>query len=125
MRRASAPDFFIGRSEQPPIDLLEQALELLFMRRAEDENTAALCRRKPDVVQIIPVQRHQRAPQLGGKAEMFDVGGAAKVFFLHDEEDVPPKPLAHETDEAGRQVGVAIDSRAISQPFGKRRKPGR
>ena len=54
---------------------------------------------------------------------MLDVGGATQIILFHDEEHIPPKPLAHEADEARGQIRIAIDARRIGQRFDDPAKP--
>ena len=50
---------------------------------------------------------------------------AAQILFFHDEEHVPPQLLAHEADEPGRQVRIAINTRRVGQAFDDPAEPGR
>src|SRR6185436_8550745 len=113
----------IGRSpEQHTVDPFEEALELFLVWRAQDEHAAAFSGREPGVVQIVAIERQQRAAELSGKAKVLDVGRATQPRLLEHEERVPAQPFAHETNEPCREVGVAVDTWRVGQFFGERSK---
>ena len=60
-----------------------------------DEHAAALGRRKPPIVEVVAVQRHQRAPQLLRQPVVPHVGRPPQVVVLEHEQHVPLQARAH------------------------------
>ena len=110
--------------KQPPVDAFDQQDELPFVGRLDDQDAARLAWRKPPIVQIIAIHRHERAPQLLREPVVGDVGGTAQLFVLEDEQDVPLQAELHVADEACGDVGVGVDPRPRRQAFHVRRELG-
>ena len=98
------------------VDPLKQPREIRFVGRADDEDTRALRGRKPPIVEIVAIERDERALQLPREGEVPPVGRAAQIVVLDHVEDVPVQALAHESDDAGRHVGVGVDAGPVGQP---------
>ena len=104
------------------IDAFNELGELLFVRRLDHEDATGLAGRKSPIVQVIAVHRHERPPEIVGKAVVTEVGRTAQLVLFEHEEDVPVQALAHVGDEAGRYVGIGVDSGTGRQTFGMRRE---
>ena len=63
------------------------------------------------IVEIVAIERHQRAAELAGQAVVLDVAGAAQIVMFDHREDIPPELVAHVADRAERHVGVGVDAR--------------
>jgi len=97
--------------KQRSVDAIEQPGQLALVRRLDDEDAAAAVGRKAAVVEIIAIERDQRAAQLLGELLVLHVRRAAKVRLFEDEEHVPLQAGAHVRDEAGRHVRIGVDPR--------------
>ena len=73
------------------------------------------CGRIAAIVEIVAIERDQRARQLAGELEMAPIVRAAQVVVLDDEEHVPAEIVTHEVDDAGRHVGVGVDAWRIGK----------
>ena len=69
--------------KQRGIDLRQQPRELFLVRRAQHDQAAGFLGRKPRVVQIIAIERQQRAAQLHCQPKMFNVSRAAQLVVFH------------------------------------------
>src|SRR5437764_1145865 len=80
--------------------------------RGADEDAARLARGKPSIVEIVAVHRHQGATEVVREAIMASVGCTPELVFFEHEQHVPVQTLPHIRDEAGRDIGIGVDSRA-------------
>jgi len=106
--------------EQFAVHAREKSPEPPLVRHAEHDHARAFLRRKLAVVEVVAVERHQRPPQLARQPEMLDVAGAAQIGMLEDEQHVPAKLLAHESDDAARNIRVGIHARLVRDLFDER-----
>jgi len=114
-----------GRTKQSAINALEKRREQTLVWGMDDEYATALAGRKPAVVQVVSIQRHQRSSKLLGQPVVFGIGGASELVFFQNEQHVPLETLAHEGNEAGGDIGVGIDPRPRGETLGVRRQFGR
>ena len=110
------------RMKQRSVDAFHQLGELLLVRRVYHKYTTGLARRKPAIVEVITIHRHQRPPQIVCETVVTDVGRAAQFVFFEHEENVPVQAMPHVIHQAGRNVRVCVDSRMGRETFGMRRK---
>ena len=102
----------IGRgAEGVAIETLEQRRQPVLVGRGEHQHAGALGRRELAVVEIVAIERHQRAAELTGEPEVQGVGRAAQLVVLHDEQHVPLEQRAHQRHETRGHVGVHVDAR--------------
>src|SRR5918994_504359 len=99
--------------EEVRVQPLQERRQPTLVGRADHQHAAALRRWKLLIVEIIAVEGYQRAAQLPGQPEVFDVAGAPQIGLIHHEQHVPLQRLAHERDNARRDVGVRINARPI------------
>ena len=109
-------------AEEHDVDAIEQRRELALVGSADDEHAGSFARRKPAVVEVIAIERHQRAAELLREPVVPDVGRAPQIIVFEDEKDIPLQPRAHVDDQAGWNVGVGIDAGSRGQPLGVRRE---
>ena len=108
--------------KEQTIDAFDERGELLFVGRVDHEDAAGLAGRKPPIVQVIAVHRHERASKIVRKVIVTEVGRAAQLVLLEHEEDVPAQAQAHVGDEPGGHVRIGVDSGTGGQTFGMRRE---
>src|SRR6266567_2903925 len=101
----------VRRPEQLAIDPRQQLAQPPLVGHGKDNHAGAFLGWKRAVVEIIPVERDERPPELPRKVEVLDVARAAKIVVLEHEQDVPPQLLAHEGDDAERHVRVGVHAR--------------
>ena len=97
--------------EERSVDAIEQPGQLPLVRRLDDEDAAAAVERKAAVVEVVAIQRDQRAPQLLRELVVLHVRRAPQIVLLEHEEHVPAQPHAHVRDDARRHVRVRVDPR--------------
>src|SRR4029079_8914951 len=78
----------LGDAEQLAVHLREHAPQPSLGGHAEDDDAGALLGRKLPIVEIVAVERHQRAPELAREAVVLDVAGASQVLALERREHV-------------------------------------
>lgn len=62
-----------------------------LVRRGQHHDAGALVRRETAVVEIVVIERDERAAELAGETIVMNVGGAAKVVVFQHEEHVPAR----------------------------------
>ena len=87
-----------------------------------DEHAAAFIRRKAPIVEIVAVERDERAPELLREPVVLQVGRAPQLVFLEHEQDVPVQARTHVSDEPGGHVRVRVDARPGREVLGVRRE---
>src|SRR3954453_6367410 len=105
------------RTKELSIHLLQKATEPSLVGRREDHHASAFTGRKSAIVEVIAVERDERATELAREAVVFDVAGAAQLGVLEDEQHIPLEGVAHECHDTGRDIGVGIDARPTIRPF--------
>ena len=98
------------------VELGERVREQRLVRRPGDDQPRRFRRRVPLVVEIVAIERDERPLQLSREGEVPAVGRAALIIVLDHVENVPVQALAHESDDAGRHVGVGVDAGPVGQP---------
>ena len=84
----------------------------------DNQDAAPFAGRKPAIVQVIAIHRHERAPELLREAIVLQVGRAAQPFFFEHEEDVPLQASPHVGHEPCGHVGVGVNARPRREAFG-------
>ncbi len=103
----------VANRKETMIELGEGPREQDLIWRPDDDDAARLGRRVASIVEIVTVDRHERARELSGELEVTPIVRAAKVVVLDHEKDIPSQIMAHERDDAGRNIGVGIDPRGL------------
>src|SRR5262245_19361582 len=86
----------VGRPEQFAVHARQQFAQPALVGRRKHDHAGALLRREGAIVEIVAVERHERAPELSREPEVLDVARAPQIVVLEDEEHVPIQLLAHE-----------------------------
>ena len=109
-------------AERLLVHSLQQALQPSFVGRRKDDDARAFGGRELAIVEIIPIERDERATELPRQAEMLDVSRAPHHVIFEHEKHVPPESFTHICHNAGRNVGVGIDARLIGRALDERRE---
>src|SRR4029434_9397 len=109
-----------GLAKQCAIDALEKGRKQTLIWGVDDQYPAAFAWRKPAVVEGVPIHGYQRSSKLRVKTIVFGIGGASQFIFFQDEQDIPVETLAHIRDEAGRYIGIGVDSELGGESLGER-----
>src|SRR5262245_36621007 len=101
-----------GRPKQRAIDPAKQTGKITFVRRADDNHTRTLGRRKAPVIEVVAIERHESTSELAREAIVFDVPCATQLVMLEHEQHIPFQPGAHEAYEPGGHIGICVHSRS-------------
>ncbi len=77
------------------------------------------------IVEIVAIERNQRAAQLSREAIVLAITRAPQIVVLDDEEHVPRERCAHERHEARGHVRIDVDARLSGQLLGVAAELGR
>ena len=78
---------------------------------AEHDHAGALAGREPPIVEVVAIERDQRAAQLPREPVVLDVAARGAGRRARARTARPSRARAHEGDDAGRHVGVGVDAR--------------
>ena len=104
--------------KQMRVEAGQQLGEPALVGRGDDEHTRALRRRELAIVEVIAIERDQRAPQLPRQPVVLGVARAAQVGMIHHAQHVPSQLLAHVGDDTRGHVRIGIHARPVSHSIG-------
>ena len=107
-----------GRPKQRAIDPAKQTGKITFVRRADNNHTRTLDRRKAPIIEIVAIERHEGTAELARETIVFDVPCATQLVMLEHEQHIPLEPGAHESYQPCGHIGIRVYSRSRGKALG-------